>query len=200
MARDDPRKVAEEAERVRKVVEEARQADQQRVAADEVRVAHDDERVAHDDQRTEADTARTDADAAAILILSESIGEMVDVVIHIGGEMRAMDERRTVEVADFAAGMRRLRMLTRLGAAGIALLLLLAWWNHGSLAVIHSTVDHGGTIYKRNAAAQVQVVIALVAEGDCLQRRALAGLPAPPNMAQPCRAQTPPNVYPGGTP
>jgi hypothetical protein len=128
--------VADDAERK---AAEVIAADAERVVADQHRIEDDAVRVGHDDQRVERDVARTDADAAAMLTLSESIGDMVDVVVHIAGEMRAMDERRTVEVKEFATGMRRLRMLTRLAGAGIALLLVMAWWNHSSLAASKSS-------------------------------------------------------------
>lgn len=58
----------------------------------------------------------------------------------------------------------------------------------------------GDACYDQGQARQSQVLGQAFAQLDCLNRRALAGLPAPDPTKGQCSAQTPPNVYPGGTP
>jgi len=182
-------------------------ADARRGAADEAREVADAARVEHDE-------ARNGGDAAAILMLAESIGEMVDVVISIGGEMRAMDERRTVEVAEFATGMRRLRILTRLGAAGIALLLVIAVWNHSGLSRTRSnaallvecvtpgpdpapTTGHGCWDRLHDPSATNGAVALIADDIYCSLARGQAKQPPPSDPTKPCRTQTDPSIYPG---
>lgn len=58
----------------------------------------------------------------------------------------------------------------------------------------------GRQCFEESQRRSAQTLGVAFAEMDCRNRRALASLPAPDPTKGPCAGQTPPSVYPGGSP
>jgi hypothetical protein len=121
--------------------------------------------------------------AEALLEVAASNRQVATGLNHFTREVRSIDRRRG-------------RQLAAMGVC-IFLLLAAAAANVVTLQVVRCALTPGCSIYDRNSRNSAKLVGELVVEGDCRDRRARVGLPAPADPAQRCIVQTPLEVYPG---
>lgn len=122
---------------------------------------------------------------------------IADALLEVAGSNRQVAaglKQFTAEVHSIDRRRRR-----QFVAVGVCLLLLLAaaGANLVTLQIVRCALTPGCSIYDRNARSSAKVVAELVVEGDCRERRAGAGLPAPEDPRRRCIEQTPVAIYPG---
>lgn len=120
---------------------------------------------------------------------------LVTAINELGKEIVSLNkvvQRRTDAFARILWQLRVMAIFMLLCMVG---LVINAGYGRHVAAQIQSATT--GELAKKAQKRTQDLLIALVVEGDCRSRRALAFLPAPPDPTQPCSAQTPAEVYPG---
>lgn len=130
--------------------------------------------------------------AAVIQEVAEAVAHVGVAVTDLTGELRAARAKTHEELN----GIRRLGWMVLLG---LAILTILSVVSTFTLYLVIDTISPDGGRFKQNQARTGQAVAAIVVDGDCRNRRAAAGLPAP-DPRGPCEGQTATEVYPGVAP